>query len=105
MVSLDALPYLDVGDGQIGPELMTIQSERQKQVQLLLSTLSPTDRAAVVMRYWYDFSYDEISEVLSLSNSAVKSRLHRARRSLANAWKEETQNQRMERIPYGTETA
>jgi RNA polymerase sigma-70 factor (ECF subfamily) len=38
------------------------------------------------MRYWYDYSYDEIAQELSLTVSAVKSRLHRARRELAGQW-------------------
>jgi RNA polymerase sigma-70 factor (ECF subfamily) len=42
-----------------------------------------------VMRYWYDFSYEEIGESLSLTISAVKSRLHRARRELAVLWAEQ----------------
>jgi len=42
----------------------------------------------VVMRYWYDYSYDEIAEALSLSVSAVKSRLHRSRKELAEVWME-----------------
>jgi DNA-directed RNA polymerase specialized sigma24 family protein len=41
------------------------------------------------MRYWYDFSYEEIAESLSLTVSAVKSRLHRARRELANEWSQQ----------------
>jgi RNA polymerase sigma-70 factor (ECF subfamily) len=35
------------------------------------------------MRYWYDFSDEEIANSLSLTVSAVKSRLHRARLELA----------------------
>ena len=33
-----------------------------------------------------DFSYDEISNTLNISLGAVKSRLHRARRTLAQSW-------------------
>jgi RNA polymerase sigma-70 factor (ECF subfamily) len=51
--------------------------------------LDVTDRAAVIMYYWYDFSYEEISRSLSLTESAVKSRLHRARRAMAQIWVEQ----------------
>lgn len=85
-LSLDAIPYLDVRDQSVGPEGALVVGERQQKVQILLNTLKPKDRAAVVMRYWYDYSYDEIGEMLNLTNDAVKSRLHRARRALALEW-------------------
>ena len=53
-------------------------------MQGLLSRLAPDDRSVVVMRYWYDFSYEEIAEATHTTVSAVKSRLHRARGSLAD---------------------
>jgi RNA polymerase sigma-70 factor (ECF subfamily) len=58
-------------------------------MQAMLNKLSPQDRAAVVMRYWYDLSYEEIGETLSMTVSAVKSRLHRARLELAQRWTEQ----------------
>jgi len=65
------------------PEAVVVQQEQEEQIQRLLAALSPTDRAAITLRYWYDYSYEEIAEALNLTVSAVKSRLHRARRSLA----------------------
>lgn len=86
LVPLDALPYREIKDPSPNPEGLLTNSEDQQRVRALLEILNPTDRAAVVMRYWYDFSYDEISNTLNLSLSAVKSRLHRARRTLAQSW-------------------
>jgi RNA polymerase sigma-70 factor (ECF subfamily) len=40
-------------------------------------------RAVLVLRYFHEFSEDEICRALSLSKSAVKSRLHRARLHMA----------------------
>ncbi len=74
------------------PEAMVAQREREEQVQQLLAVLSPTDRAAITLRYWYDCSYEEIAETLSLTVSAIKSRLHRARHSLARTMEGETDN-------------
>jgi len=37
----------------------------------------------VILRYWYDLSYREIAEAMGITEGAVKSRLHRARRMLA----------------------
>jgi RNA polymerase sigma-70 factor (ECF subfamily) len=65
------------------PEIVVMQREREERIQQLLAALSPTDRAAITLRYWYDCSYEEIAEALNLTVSAVKSRLHRARRALA----------------------
>ena len=53
-----------------------------------MDDLKPTDRAAIILRYWHDYSEVEIAEALDLTVSAVKSRLYRARRSLAEAWLE-----------------
>lgn len=72
-----------------GPEARVVRAEQRVQVQGLLMTLSPTDRAAVTLRYWYDCSYEEIAHTLGLTVSAVKSRLHRARRAMAQAVQEE----------------
>jgi RNA polymerase sigma-70 factor, ECF subfamily len=88
VISMDSTPYLDLPDGLPGPEASYFLKEDQKRVQVLLKTLSPQDRAAVIMYYWYDFSYDEISDSLSLTVSAVKSRLHRARMTMAQSWSE-----------------
>jgi RNA polymerase sigma-70 factor (ECF subfamily) len=65
------------------PESVVAQREREAYIQELLAGLSPTDRAAITLRYWYDYSYEEIAETLTLTVSAVKSRLYRARRALA----------------------
>ena len=68
------------------PEKVALEKEKQALVQNMLSELSETDRAAVVLQYWHDYSYEEIAETLDLSTSAVKSRLFRARRLLAEKW-------------------
>jgi RNA polymerase sigma-70 factor (ECF subfamily) len=65
------------------PESVVTERDRERWIQELLSTLSPRDRAAITLHYWYDCPYKEIAEVLDLSVSAVKSRLYRARRALA----------------------
>lgn len=84
-LSLDAEPILihpALQDSQPGPEPANIRREHSEMIQSLLKKLSPDDRAVVVMRYWYDLSYEEISESTGATVSSVKSRLHRARRSL-----------------------
>jgi RNA polymerase sigma-70 factor (ECF subfamily) len=54
-------------------------------VQPLLARLEPELRCVVVLRYSHDLACDEIAEVTGDTVSAVRSRLHRARRVLAQA--------------------
>lgn len=67
-----------------GPEAQAVQSEANDVVQELLDTLPEDYRETVILRYWYDMSYDEIADVMKTSVSAIKSRLFRARRQLAD---------------------
>jgi RNA polymerase sigma-70 factor, ECF subfamily len=84
------------------PETEAVRNQERERLHGLLQSLDPVDRAAVVMRYWYDASEVEIAETLKLTVPAVKSRLHRARRALANLWEEGTPRVRAERKPYGS---
>ena len=72
-----------MSDRADGPEAQTVDSERETMVQALLEELSEDYRQAVVLRYWYDLSYEEIADVMDTTVSAIKSRLFRARRQLA----------------------
>ena len=86
VLPMDILREEDAPDLTPGPETRFLQGEERVAIQNLLSNLNSQDRAAVIMRYWYEFSYEEIAEALSLSVSAVKSRLHRSRIELAELW-------------------
>ena len=71
------------------PEAESVKREARDRLYVLLKDLDETDRAAIVLRYWYDCSEIEIADSLKLTVSAVKSRLHRARRALAGMWQED----------------
>lgn len=92
------LPDMDA----IDPEREAIRREEQESIQAALHGLDATDRAAIVLRYWYDFSEVEISESLNLTVSAVKSRLHRARKAVARLLMAQSPETRLERTPYGS---
>jgi RNA polymerase sigma-70 factor (ECF subfamily) len=98
VVSVEDLPVPDLPDPAPGLESSLGRREEQRRVRDLLQTLEATDRAAVVMFYWYDFSYEEIAHALSLTESAVKSRLHRARRALAESWQAQPALRRTENL-------
>ena len=84
------------------PEQEAVRHEEQEMLHGVLQQLDATDRAAVILRYWYDFSEIEISESLSLTVSAVKSRLHRARMEIARRLQANSPETRVERRPYGS---
>lgn len=84
-LSLDGDKPLDwLGSDSEGPDEAVLRSERAAMVRALLLNLAPGYRAPLILRYWYDLSYQEIAQVLDLSEPAVKSRLHRARQQLAD---------------------
>ena len=85
-IALDILPDEDVPDSAPNPEKVFNQLDEKGQLQKLLIKQGPQDRAAIILRYWYDFSEEEIARTLSLTVSAVKSRLFRARKELAQTW-------------------
>jgi RNA polymerase sigma-70 factor (ECF subfamily) len=84
------------------PESETMKHQQRERLQSCLQSLDPVDRAAVVMRYWQDCSEVEIAQALKLTVPAVKSRLHRARRALADLWEEKPARIHHERKAYGS---
>lgn len=88
IVSIENLPVPHVQDPSPEVETSMISNQERRNIQEVLAVLHSLDRAIVVMYYWYEFSYHEIAEALRLSTSAVKSRLHRARRAMAQSWME-----------------
>lgn len=98
-ISLEDLAVPDIPEIAPGMDAKLSLKEEQRKIRDLLHLLDPVDRAAVVMYYWYDFSYEEICQALSLTSSAVKSRLHRARRAMANEYSRlEAQRKAQEKV-------
>jgi RNA polymerase sigma-70 factor, ECF subfamily len=54
--------------------------EERETVQRVLRHLPPDYRAVLVLRHFQQLAYEEICQVLGLTMSQVKTRLHRARR-------------------------
>lgn len=104
-ISIEDLVVPDVPDPAPGLETVLGKKEEQRRIRAILDKLEATDRAAVIMYYWYDFSYEEICQALSLSLSAVKSRLHRARRAMAQQWMlQNPEAVTVERVHHGSPT-
>ncbi|WP_460344886.1 RNA polymerase sigma-70 factor [Actinoallomurus acanthiterrae] len=67
-------------DPQAGAEL---GAELELAVLFLLEKLSPTERAAYVLRESFDYPYGQIAEILQLSEANTRQLVSRARRHLA----------------------
>ncbi|MBN1310299.1 MAG: sigma-70 family RNA polymerase sigma factor [Anaerolineae bacterium] len=76
-------PHPALSSNEADPEDAVAIGERYEAVQEMLAGLAPEYRAAVVFRYWYDMSYAEIADALDTTESAIKSRLFRARQMMA----------------------
>ena len=91
---LEDVPFLDwIVDVGTSPEQSAIEGEQQDEVQTYLQRLPGKYRAVIVLRYWYDFSYEEIARTLNLTPALVKARLHRARELLARYMKQNSLNE------------
>ena len=91
---LEDVPFLEwVADLGVGPEQSALEGEQQDEIQAYLQRLPSKYRAVIVLRYWYDLSYEEIGMALNLTPALVKARLHRARELLARYIKDNKQNE------------
>jgi RNA polymerase sigma-70 factor (ECF subfamily) len=77
----DVALYVESDDPS--PDELALQGEQRDIVKKLLNTLPEKYRSVTVLRYYNDLSYDEIARMTGLTESAVKTQLHRARRMLA----------------------
>jgi RNA polymerase sigma-70 factor (ECF subfamily) len=60
-------------------------SDIPRAVQRALGTLPGRARELIVLRYYDNLAYDQISSMLGLSRAAINGRLHRAKKKLAKA--------------------
>ncbi len=85
---LENAPFLEwIADIGAGPEQVALQGEAYDEMQTILNTLPAKYRMVLLLRYWYDFSYEEIARSLNLTPALVKARLHRARELVARTLK------------------
>jgi len=96
---LEDVPFLEwIVDVGASPEQTALRGEQQDEIQLYLQRLPSKYRAVIVLRYWYDFSYEEIAAALNLTQPLVKARLHRARELLARYMQQNKVNAQEEPI-------
>ena len=103
-VGLDESPVVYTLESESSrPEAETLAIEQAEEMQALVNQLEPEYRTPLVLRYWNDCSYQEIADVMDISVAAVKSRLFRARKKLAELYEAAQQPHRVEghSTPYG----
>jgi RNA polymerase sigma-70 factor, ECF subfamily len=79
---LAALPAMNDGDVEDRTDVMVMNRERDARVRAALDSLPQDYREVVLAHYNEDLGLQEIADRLHLTESAVRSRLHRARTSL-----------------------
>ncbi len=82
---VEDVPQKGSGDETGSPERMVIRGQLQARFQAVLKQLSPLDRQVLVLRDIEECTAPEVADELGLTVSAVKSRLHRARRFVRGA--------------------
>jgi len=98
-VSLDGLPSWRWGPvDTVDPQRAVEQADQADRIQRLLRQLPEDYRLIIVLRYWHDLGYEEIAHITDQTVSAVKSRLHRARRQLAGYLAHDTEDPHQGRI-------
>lgn len=70
---------LEEEDISLIPETALEKSEQIEEVNEILDSLSEEKRLCLLLRYRYDLSYAEIAQELGITESAVKSRISRAK--------------------------
>ena len=71
-----------VRDDKLDPEEAMQRKERIKKMREVVDSLKPKYKALVELRYFKEYSYDEISQELDIPLGTVKAQLFRAREVL-----------------------
>jgi RNA polymerase sigma-70 factor (ECF subfamily) len=72
-------PHSDIVDHAFGPEENFIRDQRQRLLREIVDKLSPRYRELIMLRYFEELSYEEISIRLKLPLGTVKAGIFRAK--------------------------
>lgn len=75
------------------PEQELLLTETQEEIRRAIDSLPAKYKSVVVLRYMHDMSLQEISEVLGMPLTTVKTRVHRGREYLRNRLKSNYERQ------------
>lgn len=85
-ISFESLDDLDVAASDVSIEAHLLASMDAQSIRNAILGLSAKLRAVIILRYFWDLSYKEISEVLSIPLGTVKSRIDLALRTLGTSF-------------------
>ncbi|HHU00653.1 MAG TPA: sigma-70 family RNA polymerase sigma factor [Bacteroidales bacterium] len=83
----DTEPQVQLRDETPDPEENLIRSQKAVLIRTIVQKLKPRYRTLIELRYFKEYSYEEISEELGLPLGTVKAQLFRARELLYNTLK------------------
>ena len=75
---------IEVMDLKRDPEEEAINSQKKELIRLFVTKLPPKYQRLVKLRYFQEFSYDEIAKEIEAPLGTVKAQLHRARELLSD---------------------
>lgn len=70
------------------PEMIILAREHTEELSSLLSRMKPLFSELLLLKYESELSYDEISQLMDMNKSSVKTNLFRARKKLLKLYKE-----------------
>ena len=86
MVSIDASDGLSNASLPVSqqptPEERMIITQHSRELNAILDNMAPRYREVIILRFFNEYSYEEISEKLNAPIGTVKTLIHRAREIL-----------------------
>jgi len=76
-----------IADLSADPEMLIIKEQKNENLRAIVNKLKPHYRVLIELRYYKEYSYDEIAEKLDLPVGTVKAKLFRAKEFLYNILK------------------
>ncbi|MBI3305328.1 RNA polymerase sigma factor [Candidatus Parcubacteria bacterium] len=91
---LDEVVAATVPDKGLSPHELSVRQEDARRLELALQQLSPKYRSVLLLYYYEDLAYQEISATLGISLDLVKTHLFRAKRALLKELETEASGKR-----------
>ena len=76
-----------ISEAAVNPETIMIREQKIEHMKVIIEKLKPHYRELIELRYYKEYSYEEIAEKLDLPIGTVKAKLFRAKEFLHNILK------------------